>query len=133
MESEDVMFKSKSLFFSFLLLTFYLCSFTLTLHAQAATATLSGTVEHQNSAAVPAATVTIQNKATSFERTVTTNDSGGFTIPLLKPGTYSVTVRRDGFTPVEISNLVLNVGDQKSLSVQLKVGPVGATTVDVTA
>ncbi|HKZ79486.1 MAG TPA: carboxypeptidase regulatory-like domain-containing protein [Pyrinomonadaceae bacterium] len=102
----------------------------LTVRAQSATATISGTVEDQNGAVIPGVNITIQNTGTSFERQATSSDAGSFTIPLLPPGTYTLTARRDGFTPVEIRNVVLNVGDQKSLQIELKVGPVGAT-VDV--
>ncbi|HLA12339.1 MAG TPA: TonB-dependent receptor [Pyrinomonadaceae bacterium] len=96
----------------------------LTVRGQTATATLSGTVEDQNRAVVPGAAIVVQNSATSLKREVTTNDEGSFTVPLLPPGTYTVTVRRDGFTPVEVSNVVLNVGDQKSLQVHLKAGDI---------
>jgi len=106
----------------------------ISVHAQSATATLSGTVEDQNGAIIPGVNITVQNKATSLERQTTTNDSGGFTVPLLPPGDYTVTARRDGFSPVEVRNVVLNVGDQKALNIQLKAGDVNATvTVDSTA
>src|SRR6266699_1970963 len=95
--------------------------------AQSATATLSGTVQDQNGAIVPGASVVVLNKATGLRREVTTNEEGSFTVPLLPPNTYSVTVRRDGFAPVEAKDLVLNVGDQKALNIQLKAGDVNAT------
>ncbi|HEY2971893.1 MAG TPA: carboxypeptidase-like regulatory domain-containing protein [Pyrinomonadaceae bacterium] len=95
-------------------------------HAQSATATLGGTVEDQNGAVVPGVNITVQNTGTSFERQASTNESGSFTIPLLPPGTYTITARRDGFTPVEVRNVTLNVGDQKSLQIQLKAGDVKA-------
>ena|ERR1051325_6046911 len=109
-----------------------LCAFPFSFaYAQSATATLSGTIEDQNGAIIPGVSITIQNKATSLERQTTTNDSGGFTVPLLPPGDYTVTARRDGFSPVEVRNVVLNVGDQKALNIQLKAGDVNATvTVD---
>ncbi len=108
--------------FAFLLLTLV----SHTVFAQS-TATLQGTVEDQAGASLPGASITIQNKATSFERTAVTNGSGGFTVPLLPPGKYSLIVRRDGFTAVEVPDIVLNVADQKSISVQLKVGDANAT------
>src|SRR5260370_15876811 len=95
--------------------------------AQSSTATLSGTVEDQNGAIVPGAAVTVVNKATGLQRETTTNDQGSFTVPLLQPSTYSITVRREGFAPAQIQNVVLNVGDQKALQIHLKAGDVNAT------
>ncbi|HLA12938.1 MAG TPA: TonB-dependent receptor [Pyrinomonadaceae bacterium] len=93
---------------------------------QTSTATLSGTVEDQNGAVLPGATVILINAGTGFQRTTTTNDGGSFTVPLLPPATYKVRVERDGFAPVEVRDVVLNVGDQKSLQIQLKAGDVRA-------
>jgi hypothetical protein len=65
---------------------------------------------------------------------VTTSELGSFTVPLLPPGTYTIKARGNGFTPIEIPNVTLNVGDQKSLQIQLKAGDVNATvTVDSSA
>jgi len=94
----------------------------LTAFGQSATATLSGTVVDQNGAAIPAANVTVKNIGTALLRQTTTNDQGYFTIPLLPPSTYTVTVESQGFAPVEVQNVVLNVGDQKALQIQLKAG-----------
>ncbi|HEY2974607.1 MAG TPA: TonB-dependent receptor [Pyrinomonadaceae bacterium] len=99
----------------------------LTVFGQSATATLTGTVVDQNGAAVPGTAITILNADTSLQREATTNDDGNFTVPLLSPGAYTVSARRDGFAPLEIPNVVLNVGDQKGLRIQLKAGDVNAT------
>jgi len=69
----------------------------------------------------------IVNPGTGFTRESATNDRGAYSFPSLVPGTYNVTVRRDGFAPIEVKNVVLNVGDQKSLQIQLKAGDVNAT------
>src|SRR5262245_18663403 len=92
--------------------------------AQTATATLSGRVEDQNGASIPKVSITIQNTATSVERQTTTSESGEFTVPLLPPGNYTVTGRHNGFTPIEVRNVILNVGDRKVLQIQLKAGSV---------
>ncbi len=113
----------------FVLLTAH-CSL-LTAVAQSTSATLSGTVEDQNGAVVPGATVTAENKSTGLKRQATTNDEGQFTIPLLPPSTYTVTAQAQGFSPVQVSNVVLNVGDNKSLQIPLKAGNV-SETVQVT-
>ncbi len=119
-------FSLGSLLCAFVLLLTAHCSL-LTVRAQSATATLSGTVEDQNGAVVPGANVIVLNSGTRLQREATTNDQGYFTIPLLPPNTYTVTVRRDGFAPVQVPNVVLNVGDQKALQIQLKAGDVNAT------
>src|SRR5216684_4434147 len=92
--------------------------------AQGTTATLSGTVQDENGAVVPGANVMVINGSTGLKREATTNTDGTFTVPLLQPSTYSVTVRRDGFAPVEIKNVVLNIGDRKALQIQLKAGDI---------
>lgn len=104
----------------FLLLTAH-CSLLITV-GQSTSATLSGIVEDQNGAIVPGATVTAENKATGLKRQATTNDEGQFTIPLLPPSTYTVTAQAQGFSPVQVSNVILNVGDNKSLQIPLKAG-----------
>ena len=119
---------------TFLLLMLVLCSLRFTAYAQSATANLSGTIVDQNGAIVPGANVTVSNAATGLQRQVITSDAGYFTMPLLPPSTYTVRVERQGFAPLEVKDVVLNVGDQKTLQIQLKAGDVNATvTVDSNA
>ncbi|HLA12826.1 MAG TPA: carboxypeptidase-like regulatory domain-containing protein [Pyrinomonadaceae bacterium] len=106
-------------------LLFALCALPLTLaRAQSSTATLSGTVEDQNGALVPGANITVLDVNTRRQRETTTNDQGYFVVPLLPPTTYKVSVARTGFATVEVQSVVLNVGDQKSLQIQLKPGDI---------
>lgn len=101
----------------------------LTVRAQSATATLSGTVEDEKGAVVPGAAVTLTNSATGLRRETTTNDQGSFVVPLLPPSTYKVRVERTGFALVEIPSVELNVGDEKALQVQLRAGGVSETVL----
>lgn len=111
-----------------LLLLFAICALPFaSVQAQSATATLSGTVVDQNGAVVAGANITVTNTATGLSRQATTNDEGGFTVPLLQPSTYNVGAERDGFAPLRVENVVLNVGDQKAIKIQLKAGDVNAT------
>lgn len=98
--------------------------------AQTATATLTGTVADQNGAVIPSVEVTVENTGTRIKREVTTNENGSFTVPLLPPGEYTIMFRRDGFASVQVPKVVLNVGDQRSLQIGLKVGDVN-TEVEV--
>jgi hypothetical protein len=91
---------------------------------QSSTASLSGTIVDEHGAAIAGAVVLIENIATQIGREARSNDSGFYVFPSLPPGTYNVTVRRDGFAPVEIKNVLLEVNDQRALEVRLKVGNV---------
>jgi hypothetical protein len=101
--------------------------------AQTASATLSGTVVDQNNAVVPGTVITVTNTATGLKREAQTNNGGYFMIPLLPPSTYVVRAEHAGFAPIQIPDLVLNVNDNRSLQIQLTVGPVGGETVTVSA
>jgi len=114
------------LLFSVLLLVSHRSSL-VTVSGQSATATLSGTVEDQSGAMVAGASIMALNLSTRLQREATTNAQGFFTIPLLPPSTYTVTVRRDGFAPLEVKDVALNVGDQRAIQIQLKVGKVDET------
>lgn len=93
-----------------------------TARAQTTNATLTGTVVDQNNAAVVGAETTVINKDTGLQRSTITNESGDFIVPLLQPGKYSLRVQHAGFSPVEFPEVVLNVGDQKAVRIELKAG-----------
>src|SRR5260370_16948899 len=113
---------------AFLLVTCH--SLLITAFAQSASATLSGTVEDTNGAVIPGVTITVTNNGTGAQRQTTTNAEGYFVVPLLPPSRYQITAQNQGFTTVRIPEVVLNVGDQKALQIQLKAGDINAT-VDV--
>ena len=102
-----------------------------TTHAQATTATLTGMVSDENDAAIAGASITATNDNTGLQRQAITNSSGAFAIPLLPPGKYLVSVKRDGFTTAEFKDITLEVGSQMSLPVQLKVGKIGESVMTV--
>jgi outer membrane receptor protein involved in Fe transport len=97
--------------------------------AQSSTATLSGTVADGNAAALPNTNITVVNADTGQKREVVSTSDGTFTIPLLPPGRYTVTAVRQGFSPTEIRDIVLNVNDQRTLHIQLQVGKLEETVV----
>lgn len=125
------MYLSKG-FSSFLTSCLVICLAGLAAIAQTGSANLAGTVQDENSAVIPGVNIVVKNDATAVERRAETNDSGYFAIPLLPPGTYTITATRSGFTPIKATNLILNVGDQKAITIQMKVGGIDAA-VEVTS
>jgi len=112
-----------SLLFSILLLQLVYLN-ALSVLAQNATATLSGTVVDQNDAVLPAVNISVISLAQGFQRLTTTNGEGHFVVPLLPPGTYVIKAERAGFAVAEQRDIVLNVNDQVAINIKLKVGNV---------
>ena len=105
------MLRNKGLTRSFvaLLITLFLCA---TVSAQTGAGSITGSVKDVNGAAVPGATVTLVNPTSSVSQTVTTNEDGIFVSPQLPPGTYTVSVEKEGFKRVEKAGVVLSTGDR---------------------
>jgi hypothetical protein len=90
-----------------------------------ATATLTGTVVDESGGALPDAAVVATNLATMIDRQTATSRDGQFTMSSLPPGRYLVRVQRDGFTPIEVPEIVLNVNDAVAIRLQMKVAAIG--------
>jgi hypothetical protein len=115
-----------------LLLSFsLLISVANSAYAQGATATLSGVVIDENGAVISGANIAVISIAQGFQRTADTNEEGSFVVSLLPPGNYTVKAEHEGFTPAEFRDVVLNVNDQRTIKITLKVGKLASQTVDV--
>src|SRR5665213_562154 len=100
------------------------------LHAQAVTASMSGTVTDPKGAVVQGATITITDEVTHSARSTETTKEGTFSIPNLVPSTYTVKAVAQGFAPKALSGLEVHTGDEVRLpTLSLAIG---ATTDTVT-
>ncbi|HEX8138068.1 MAG TPA: TonB-dependent receptor [Pyrinomonadaceae bacterium] len=93
---------------------------------------ISGTVIDPNGAAVPGATVTITNVGTNQATTVTTTESGAFTVTSLDPVAYSVTVEAQGFKKAVLDNVKVDTASTAGVNIQLETGGI-AEVVSVEA
>ena len=96
-----------------------------------ATTSLSGTVVDSGGGVIPGANVEVKNAA-GVTFTTTTNSSGTFSVPSLDPGTYTVTVRLQGFKQWVGTDVRLSVGSPGSIKAVLEIGGV-EQTVEVVA
>ena len=96
-------------------------------NAQSATATLSGTVKDQTGAVIPGASISVISIAQGFQRTAISGEDGAFVVPLLVPGQYRVKAEHAGFAPTEVRPVILNVNDEKAVTLYLKVGEISQT------
>jgi hypothetical protein len=120
--------------FPLLILIFVLGMLFLPLAARAqTTATLSGTVQDSSGAVIPGAHVTLTNEATNESRKVQSNGSGLYAFPSLVPGAYSLKASAKGFESSQITGIVLNAGDSRTIpALSLTVGS-ETQTVSVSA
>ena len=110
----------------------FLLSSTVLLAAQSAvlTGALDGRITDQSGAAVPGAQVQVTNLATGVQQTAQTNHAGLYRLPVLMPGSYSVTASLQGFRDVQ-ALVRVRVGNTTSQDIKLQVGA-GSDTVKVT-
>ena len=90
--------------------------------AQEFRATLTGRVTDPQNLSVAEATVQVRNVSTSEVSSAKTDSHGNFSIPFLRPGTYTVTVLHPGFRQYTQQGVTLEVAQTASLSFQLELG-----------
>jgi hypothetical protein len=85
------------------------------------TSAIVGQVSDASGAAVPSATVTVTDKETGLRRSASTNDSGRFNFPQLKPGAYLVKVEAAGFESQQNSSVSAALGQKQTVDFRLKI------------
>ncbi|MGB8835592.1 MAG: carboxypeptidase regulatory-like domain-containing protein [Candidatus Acidiferrales bacterium] len=95
------------------------------------TSAIVGQVSDASGAAVPGAAVTVSNLETGMKRSATTDDSGRFDFPQLKPGTYSIRVEAAGFDAQRKDAVAAGLGQKQTVDVVLQVAQT-KQTVEVT-
>src|SRR5437660_101196 len=86
-----------------------------------ATGDLHVSVKDPSGNAVVNATVTVRDLAKGLERVATSDGEGGYSVRLLPPGTYVVTVDVRGFAKAEAKEVSIPVGGLVELPVSLSV------------
>jgi len=100
---------------------------------QQLTGTISATVYDSSGAVVPGATIVLKNTASGDLRKTASDSEGYFTFTAVQPATYSISVSAKGFTTWELTGIVLNLGDTRTVpNIALKPGA-SNTTVEVVA
>jgi Carboxypeptidase regulatory-like domain len=100
--------------------------------AQTEKASVSGRVTDQSNAALAGAQVQIRNTETNIVTSVKTNGEGIYVVSSLNPGSYLMSVSKEGFRAVTVTGIILNVQENLSRNFLLQVGST-AESVTVTA
>ena len=91
---------------------------------QYTTARLSGTVQDNSGAAVPGATVTVEQVGTGYKQQVKSGEAGEYLFPSLPVGAYQLAVEMTGFNTYLQKGIALQVGQAATQKVTLAVGTV---------
>jgi hypothetical protein len=79
--------------------------------------TLTGVVEDQTGAVIPAAKLTLKNKATAEARTAVADDGGNFSFASVAPGLYELSVEAQDF---DVAKVDVTVGSEPLTPVKFK-------------
>jgi hypothetical protein len=102
-----------------------------TMFGQETTGGLQGTVRDPSGAVVARASVVLTSTALGGEKTLETDNSGGYHFANLPPGVYTVTVKAPGFSELKREGIAIEVGHLPTLDLTVAVGAAG-TVVEVT-
>jgi hypothetical protein len=109
-----------------LVLLAVLLSFGHSAYGQGTTSRVTGTVTDTSGAAVAGATVTLTNEGTSVSLTTETSNGGTYVFDLVLPGTYTVSVEKQGFKKLVSAKNPVLVNQPATVNVALEVGDVTA-------
>ena len=96
-------------------------------YAQTGAASLTGLVSDSSGAAVPGATVTATNQATSVDYTAVSNEAGNYTVTALPLGTYVVRAEITGFKTAATRPIGLEANQIARIDFKLELGSLQET------
>ncbi len=100
--------------------------------SQTTTAQITGRITDKTGGVIQGADITVANVDTGVKKTTISNEEGYYTVPLLPPGGYRITVQMPGFKPITRFGIKLDVEQVSRLDFVLEVGEV-TETIEVSA
>jgi hypothetical protein len=91
---------------------------------QITTGVIQGTVEDEQGATLPGASVEVRNVGTNLTKSLTTDEGGRFVFLQLPPGRYTLTASKQGFATLKQEEFTLTVGQAANLNLKMKVSGV---------
>ncbi len=95
-------------------------------------ASISGHIYDPSGAAIPGVKIQAVNVANNETTTATTDASGAYALPFLRPGNYKLTATATGFKQYVRENIILEIGKVAGIDITLEVGAV-TDSIEVTA
>src|SRR6185295_6955245 len=120
-------FSANTLILRAIFVSFAVMLFALPAFAQRVDATVNGTIKDQAGAIVADVTVTLIDKATGRETSVTTNTDGFYVFQNVRPGIYSLRAQQAGFKTQEVAAFKVDVATPATVNIELAAGGVEET------
>jgi hypothetical protein len=95
--------------------------------AQAISGDIVGTVLDRMGAAVPGATIEVENVATGVKVSTASRDQGDFRLGNLPVGTYTIRVSKTSFSTTTLTNFAVELNKISAVNVTLEIGQQTAT------
>lgn len=96
-----------------------LCFLIVQMSAQTTSGLMTGEIVDSTGAVVLGAQIDVTNQATGQVRTTTSGSNGIYIVPLLPPGTYTVSVKKHGFAVDERRDVQLGVNQSDTVNFTL--------------
>jgi hypothetical protein len=100
------------------------------LWAQSTFGSIVGTVQDATGAPMPEVSLAIGNLDENTERTLISDDKGGFQVSNLQPGAYEVSASKSGFAGAKTSRPTLDARQQSQVDLKMEVA-ISSTSVEV--
>lgn len=106
---------------------------SLNLNAQVERATITGVLTDASGANIPGAIIKIRDEGTNQETSLQSDAAGSYSAGNLTPGSYTITVEKEGFSKHINRGFVVQVGQTARLDIVMEVGSVNQTVEVTTA
>jgi hypothetical protein len=106
-----------------------LLAFAPAVMAQGGRSEINGVVVDAGKAVLPGAVITVVNQDTGLERTTVSSTEGKFVLPSLLPGTYTIKAEMQGFQVLNMTGLVVNVGQELTVNLTMQLTGVAETVM----
>lgn len=90
--------------------------------SQTGTGHIAGVLRDTNGALIQKAQISLRNQKNGVNRSTQSDLEGRYNFSSLLPGTYSLRAEYHGFSPIELTGIVVNIGSELEYDLVLKVG-----------
>src|SRR5207253_5761681 len=104
-----------------------LLAFCSTMALAQTTASLNGSITDATGAIIPGAKVIVTNTGTGLQREAASDSAGLYDVRLLQPGTYNITVQKEGFRQIRREGMRLEVNQAARIDFRMELGAVSET------